>query len=163
MLAKMETRTKANNKKFQVSHHAKTEVNHELMATMKASHERIEALIDVSLDVMEAHLEKVKEPTSVEMTSAVVHEVHKEDAAVKPVGALRKWHRNWNLAIRRHKEPKEQTQGNGGYQKKSATARRGITHHAGVARCKGHCHQGYGRDNDAPRTQKGREETSGKT
>jgi hypothetical protein len=100
------------------AHHARTEANQEeLRATVEASHERIEALRDVSQEimelyaeimevnpeemkswqeetmtcqeVMEACLEKAKEPTSVEVKSVVVHEdVHKEDAAVKPIGAL---------------------------------------------------------------------------
>jgi hypothetical protein len=44
------------------------------MSWWKASHERVKTLIDVSLEVMEAYLEKAKEPTSVEMKSAAVHE-----------------------------------------------------------------------------------------
>jgi riboflavin synthase len=82
---------------------------------------------------MEVYLEKVKEPTSVKVKSVAVHEeAHKEDATVKPVMALRKRHRDRNLPIRRRKKPKEQTQANGGYLRKLAAARRGMTHHAGV-------------------------------
>lgn len=42
------------------AHHAKTEGNHDMMATMKASQEGINALMDVSLQTMEACLEKTE-------------------------------------------------------------------------------------------------------
>jgi hypothetical protein len=43
------------------AHQAKTEANHEdWMAVMKASRERMDALIDISLDMMEACLEKIE-------------------------------------------------------------------------------------------------------
>jgi hypothetical protein len=82
---RMDARIEAKNEKFEVlqgtlvsrtgAHHAKTQANHEeLMAAMKASHERIEAPMDVSLAVTEACLVKAKEPTSVEMKSIAVHE-----------------------------------------------------------------------------------------
>jgi hypothetical protein len=130
MLAKMEVRIEANNKKFEVlqgtliswldAHHAKTEANHEeLMAAMKASHERMIAK-------MEANPE--------EMKSVVVHdEVPKEEATVKTVRALKKRHGVQHLAVGRLRKPKERTQGKGGSQRKLATARRGMTHHAGEA------------------------------
>jgi hypothetical protein len=112
--------------------------------------------MDVCLEEAEACLEKAKEPTSVEMKSVAVHEeVHKEDATVKPVGALRKRHRDQNLAVGCNEKPKEWTQSNGGSRRKLAAAHRGMTHHAGVARRKGHCHQGHGRGN-APSTQQER-------
>jgi hypothetical protein len=111
---------------------AKTQVNHEeLKAAMKASHERIEALMIVSLEVMEACLEKEKEPTSMEMKSVAVHEeVPKEDAAAKTGRALNKQHGDQNLALGAVESC--------GSQKKLAAACRGMTHHAGVAWCKGH-------------------------
>lgn len=41
-------------------------------------------------------------------------ELPKEDAVVKPVVGLRKWHRGQNPAAWLHREPKELTQGDGG-------------------------------------------------
>jgi hypothetical protein len=66
-------------------HCAKTQANHEeLMAAMKASHERIEGPMDVSLVATEACLEKAKNPASVEMNSVAVHEeVPKEHSPVE--------------------------------------------------------------------------------
>jgi hypothetical protein len=89
----------------------------------------------------------------------VEHEENpKEDATVETGRALNKWHANWNLALGCREKPKEWTQGKGGCQKKLAAARRGMTQCAGVAGCKGHCHQGHSRENAAPRTQKERED-----
>jgi hypothetical protein len=42
------------------AHQAKTEDNHQLMAAMKVSQERMEALVDVSLETTEACLEKIE-------------------------------------------------------------------------------------------------------
>jgi hypothetical protein len=60
-------------------------------------------------------------------------EVPMEEAAGKPVGALKKQHGDQNLAIGCRQKPKKRIQGNGGSWKKSAAARRGLTCHAGVA------------------------------
>jgi hypothetical protein len=68
---------------------------------------------------------------------------------------MKKWHRDWHLAIGRRQEPKKWTQGNGGPQKKLATACRGMTCHAICAWHKGHCCQGQGKDKAVSRTQKG--------
>jgi hypothetical protein len=72
------------------------------------------------------------------------------------VRALKKRHRDRHLAEGRRGKPKERTQGMGGSQKEFAVARQGINRRAGVAWYKGHCRQGHGRDDVAPRTQKGR-------
>jgi hypothetical protein len=89
------------------------------------------------------------------MQSGVVHEeVPKEEAAVKPVRALKKQHRGWHLAAELHRMLKERAKGNGGCQNKLAVARRRMTHFAGVAQHKGHCCQGNGRHSVAPRTRK---------
>jgi hypothetical protein len=74
-----------------------------------------------------------------------VWEVFKEEATVKTVGALKKWHRDRHLAIRRCSQLKKQTQGNSGSRKKLSTTSKGMTHHArlaqhGMAWHKGHCH-----------------------
>jgi hypothetical protein len=133
---KMDARIKANNEKSEVlqhtfvclmdAHHSGTEANHEeVTVAIKASHERIE--------VTEACLEKVKEPTSMEMKSVVVHEeVPTEDAAVETGRALNKWHGDENLAVGHRGKPMERTQGNGGFWKKLATAHRGIKMYGGV-------------------------------
>jgi hypothetical protein len=46
----------------------------------------------------------------------------KEEAAAKPVRALKKRHRGRNLAVGRRGKPKERTQGNGGCQKELVSA-----------------------------------------
>jgi hypothetical protein len=73
---------------------------------------------------------------------------------VKPVGALKKWHRGRYLDVGRRGKPKERTQGYGGSRKKLAAGRRGMTRREGVARHNGRGRQGHGSDNVAPRTQK---------
>jgi hypothetical protein len=56
----------------------------------------------------------------------VLHEeVPKEEVAVGTVRALKKLHRDWHLAIRRHSQIKKRTQGNGESQRKLATCRLG--------------------------------------
>jgi hypothetical protein len=63
-LKEMKAEIRANNKMFEALR-AKTDANNEeLMAAMKASQERIDALMDVSLEAMVACLEKAKEQTS---------------------------------------------------------------------------------------------------
>jgi hypothetical protein len=102
----------------------------ELMATMKASHERIEALMDVSQEMTQVCPEtmKSKEPNSEEMKFEAVHEeIPKEEATVKSLGALKKWHGDRHLAVGCHKKLKRRTQGNSGSQKKLAATRRGMT------------------------------------
>jgi hypothetical protein len=90
-------------------------------------------------EVVEACLESM-EQTSLEVESmAVYEEVFKEEAAVKTVGALKKWHRAQHLAIRCCGQLKKHTHGNGGSWKKLAATSRGMIHSAGVA-----WHKGYG-------------------
>jgi hypothetical protein len=84
------------------------------MAARKASHVRIEAQMDVSLEKMEA-MDLEAKPEETEFW--VQHEVPKEDAAMETGRALNKWHGNWNLAIGHRKKPKEWPQGKGGCQK----------------------------------------------
>jgi hypothetical protein len=96
-------------------------------------------------EATEACLES-KEPTSMEVEH---EEVPKEDAAVETSGALKKWHRERHLAVRRHGQPKKQTPGYGGSWKKLAATCRGMTHHAIPARYKG-----QGKDSVAQGAQK---------
>jgi hypothetical protein len=70
IMARLEAKIEANNEKSETlqgtpvsqtdAHHAKTEANHELMATMKVSHERINALTNVNLEKMEVCIEKMR-------------------------------------------------------------------------------------------------------
>lgn len=79
-------------------------------------------------EVMEACLES-KEPTSEEIESVMELEgVPKEEATMKHVRALKKWHGNWNLALGHLGQLKKWTQGNGGFWEKLAAACRGMTH-----------------------------------
>jgi hypothetical protein len=64
--------------------------------------------------------------------------VPKENAAVKPVGGLRKRHRSRHLALGCRGQPEERTRGNGGSRKKLAATDRRMARRAGVARLKGH-------------------------
>jgi hypothetical protein len=97
---------------------------------MKASHERIEALMDVSQEVMKAYPE-IMEVNPKEIKSVAMHEeVPKEDARGICFGALRKRHRDRNLAVGHREKPKERTKGKGGSRKKLAAARRGMTRRA---------------------------------
>jgi hypothetical protein len=104
----------------------------------------------------EACLES-KEPASLQIESEAEHEeVPKQEAAVKPVRALKKWHGDQNLALGSHQKLKKRTQGSGGSQKKIYATCTGMTNHAGVAGCKRHGHQGQGQNNVVQGTQKGR-------
>jgi hypothetical protein len=78
-----------------------------------------------------------------EKESATVHkEVPKEEAAVKPVRALKKRHGDRHLAVEGRGKPKKRTQGDGGSRKKLAAARRGMTRRVVPARRKGRGHKG---------------------
>jgi hypothetical protein len=60
-----------------------------------------------------------------------VHEkVPTEKAVVKIVTALKKQYGDHHLTVGCHQQLKKQTQGDGGYWKKLAAARRGMTHRA---------------------------------
>jgi hypothetical protein len=92
--------------------------------------------------------------------------VPKEKAAVETVRALKKRHRDWHLATRRHGQPKKQTQGNGGSQKKLAVVYREMTRYAIPAQHKDHCCQGQRKGQGCtknPENMDVQEETLGKT
>lgn len=64
-----------------------------------------------------------------EMKSVAEHQViPKEEAAVETVRALNKWHGDRHLAVRCPSQPKKWTQCNCRFQKKLATAYKGMTH-----------------------------------
>jgi hypothetical protein len=83
-------------------------------------------------------------------------EILKEEAAVKPFGALKKRHGDWNLSVGRRQKPKERSQDNGGSRNKLAAACKGTTCRAGVARNKGHSRQRQGQDDKVQGTSKWR-------
>jgi hypothetical protein len=62
-------------------------------------------------------------------------------------GALKEPYGVWHLATGCRRQMQKRTQGDGGPWKKLAAAHRGMAHHAIPALCKGHGHQGPGRDN----------------
>jgi hypothetical protein len=96
------------------------------------------------------------EANSAESESTAEHqEVPKENAAEKPVGALKKQHRDQHLVVGWRGQPEETTRGNCGAWKKLAATRRRMTRCTGVAQCKGRCHQGHGRDYMVRGTPKG--------
>jgi hypothetical protein len=85
-----------------------------------------------------------KEPTSVEIQSAAVHEeVPREERTVR---ALKKRYGDKHLAVGYHQQLKKWTQGDGGSRKKLAATCRGMTRHAIPAPRKGHGCQGPGMD-----------------
>jgi hypothetical protein len=95
------------------------------------------ARMDSQLEKMEACLGKTEttglEESQEEIESEVEREEDlKEEAAVKPVRALKKRHGDRNLAVRRRRTPKKRTQGNGGSRKKLAAACRGMNRRARV-------------------------------
>jgi hypothetical protein len=97
----------------------KEEMMARLEAIIEANHERMEALMDVSLESVKACLEKTEaNQTKVEIKmEACLKEMKRET-----FGAPKKRYRDRHLAIGRHRQPKKQTQGDGGSQKKLAAA-----------------------------------------
>jgi phage protein D len=94
-----------------------------------------------------------KEPTSLEIESVAVHEeARKEEAAVKPIRALKKRHGNRHLVVGGRGQAKKESQGNGGSRKKLVAACRGMIRSAIPARRKAHGRQ----DKVARETPKGR-------
>jgi hypothetical protein len=67
---------------------------------------------------------------------------------VEMIGALMEQYGDQHLAVKR-RQPKKWTQGDGGSRKKLATTHRQMTRHAILMPCKGHGHQGSGRNNVA--------------
>jgi hypothetical protein len=75
-----------------------------------------------------------EEPASVVMEPEAEHqEVPKEEAAVMPVGRLRRWLRDWNLAVERHQKPKETNRRSCESWKRLTVSSRRMTRCAGVA------------------------------
>jgi hypothetical protein len=123
---------------------AKTDANQEKMDAWVAEMGSWRKETMACQEAMEACLES-KEPASLEVEFEAEHEeVHKEEATVKPVRALKKWHGDWNLAIRHCQKPKKRAHGNVGYRKKLAASCRGMTHRAIPVQ-----HKGQGQDNVA--------------
>jgi hypothetical protein len=76
-------------------------------------------------EVTEAYPEKMEANTE-EMKPVAVHEeVRKEEATVKPVRALKKWHRGRHLAAGLRGKLKERTKGSSGSLKKLAATCKG--------------------------------------
>jgi hypothetical protein len=145
-LQKMEAELRVNNEKFKFLPDA-------LVSRMRASVNAWREEMKANQKAKEACLE----PTSLEVESEVEHEeVFKEDAAVETSRAPNKRHGDRNLTEGQSGKPKERTQGKSGCRKKLATARRRMTRRAGVARCKGHCRQGQGKDSVVRGVPKGR-------
>jgi hypothetical protein len=126
----------------------------EMMAEIRAWRKEMK----VGQETTEAHLE-CKEPTSEKESIAEHQEAPMEEAVVKPVGGLKKWHRGRNLAAECHGQPEERSQGNCGSRKKLAAACRGTTPCAGVAWRKGNSGKNRTTDNVERGAPKGREET----
>jgi hypothetical protein len=86
---------------------------------------------------------------------AVHEEVHKEEALVKTLRALKERYGDWHVAVGCRRQLKKWTKGSSGSQKKSAAALRGMARHAILALCMRHSHQGPGRDSVARGAAKG--------
>jgi hypothetical protein len=123
-----------------------------LQATLGSHHERLLAMQRKMIGKMDACHERIMaclgrtEATDLvanpeEKESVPEHRVvPKEQAAVKPVGGLRKRHRFRDLRAERRQKPKERTRGNCGSQKKLAASGMKVTRRTGVTRRKGHEH-----------------------
>jgi hypothetical protein len=105
----------------------KETVQHEMKAVMQP--------IRSELDETTACNEAIEtEPNPGMMQSIEEHqEIPKEDAAVMPVGELRKRHRFCNLASECRQKMRERTRGNSGSRRKLAAACRKVSRHAKVA------------------------------
>jgi hypothetical protein len=74
------------------------------------------------------------EPDPGKMQSVDEHqEIPEEDAAVMPVGGLKKRRRDWNLAAGRRQKPKGRIQANCESRRRLTVAGKKMTHHATVA------------------------------
>jgi hypothetical protein len=89
-------------------------------------------------------------------SKAEQEKVPKEEAEVKPVRALKKRHGDRNLAVGRHGQPKQCTEGDGGSRKKLAAARRWMTCRASSAPRRDHGCQGPGKVDVVVGTRRGR-------
>jgi hypothetical protein len=105
-----------------------------LVSRIENTNENFEVLRETLVSCIDTHQVRMMaclgktEATDLEanperMQSEAEHQkVPKEQAAVKPVGGLRKRHRSQNLAAERRQKPKERTRVNCASQKKSAAA-----------------------------------------
>jgi hypothetical protein len=129
LLAKMEADRKADQEKAEAH---RREIK-EMMKIMNSNHNETLAC----RETMEEHLEE-KKPTSPyrKPEAAQKTEVPAENAREMPVEEpKKKRHRDRKLAAeRRRQEPKDTKKINGGPQEKLAVARRGMSHHAKMAR-----------------------------
>jgi hypothetical protein len=120
-------------------------------AEIRAIQEKTDANLKEIIEDMKAEREAM-EVYPEEMKSVAEHEeVPKEEAAVKPVRALKKQHGDQHLAIACHGQLKKQTQGDGASWKELVTTCREMTRRAIPA-----WRQGPGRDSVAKVTSKGR-------
>jgi hypothetical protein len=129
----------------------------ERTAEMKAIKARTKAIRD-KLDAHQGKTEDmVLKANPEDMAFEVKHrEVPKEHATVKPVGRLRKRHKDRNLAMERRQTPKEQTQVNCGFRRKLALAGMKMTYHTKVAWRKGNVRNNQTRDKAGQGTSKRR-------
>jgi hypothetical protein len=114
----------------------------EMLAKMeverKADLKNLQSMMKRMMDMNEAARLEEEEPTSVDMgPEGVNQEIPRVDAAVMPVGGMRKRCRGRNLAAECHQKPKETTQEKCGSRKRLVVARRGMTRCAKVAWQKG--------------------------
>jgi hypothetical protein len=143
MLAKMDSsqeeitntqgKTEVNNEKFEAlrctlvsrmdAHQGKIEVNNEeWMAAIKASRERMEALMDVSLE--DASLEKIEANRK---NVGIRMEIGLEEIKLETIGALKERYGDRRLVVRRRGRPEKRTQGDGGSRQKPAPDRGRLT------------------------------------
>jgi hypothetical protein len=99
----------------------------EMMGIMKASQERMEALMGVSISATEACLER-KKPTPEETANVTAHPGGSNGVTrEKTIGATEGRSRDRRQAIRRRGRPKKRTQGDSGSRQKLAAAHRRLT------------------------------------
>jgi hypothetical protein len=97
--------------------------------------------MEADREAMEAYSEKMEVDPEEMKSVAERQEVPKEETAVEMIRALKEQYGDWHLAVGCHQQPKKRAQGDGGFWKKSATARRHMTRHAIPAPHKGHGRQ----------------------
>jgi hypothetical protein len=138
MLAKMETnkeRIEANQEKLD----AKLDAHHErMMVRMNYHLEKMEAMVDV----FEERFKKIEDMDLEGNPEQSRRRSLKKGLQSKLSRALKKWYVDHHLAIGRCRQLEKLTQGDGGSQKKSVAAHRGMTRCALPALCKGHGRQG---------------------
>jgi hypothetical protein len=77
---------------------------------------------------MEAYIEKFEPDSGIMQPVAEHQEVPTEEATVMPTRGLRKWHRDWNLAMGCRQKPKGRIQASCESQKRLTIAGRKMTH-----------------------------------